>query len=128
MEESQTIKERRTTRSQNPHAALELQLQQVVIDFGVESCFVVDSGGTILASSQTPCPAMRRLAGWVPTLSRRSMRRPSAHPKIDGFDDLAVSEFRVGGQRRFMATTGGESTMRNVALFRAILGARRIGS
>lgn len=117
---------RRERRSDQPQKATELQLIQVVEDFEIETCFVVDEAGEVVNCSHETCSATKRLASWVPTLARRSTRRPSAHPKIDGFDDLAVSEFRVNGIRHYMAATGGSETMRNVAVFRAILGMRRI--
>lgn len=117
---------RRARRSEEPAEATRFQLEQVVRDFEIETCFVVDEAGEVLNSSCEPCPAMQRLASWVPTLTRRSWRKPSAHPTIDGFEDLAVSEFRIDGKRLYMAATGGSVTMRNVAVFRAILGMRRI--
>ncbi|QED27744.1 hypothetical protein FRD01_10965 [Microvenator marinus] len=109
---------RRSRRSEDPTTATEFQLQQVIEDFGLENCVLVDEAGSVAASAVSPTET---LTDWV-----------RGFPNI--FDDgsrpdhqnASACEFRAAGRRMFLATIGAQGPMRDVALYRAVLGIRRI--
>ncbi|TXD42649.1 hypothetical protein FRC96_02990 [Lujinxingia vulgaris] len=125
--------ERRRRRAERPELALGYQLDQVVRDFALRCCVLVDEQGMMVAASpDCPTPFMQALAGLAPTMAvvpehrqahLETLRRQN--PLLES-EELAVCAFRAGGRRLFIAAVGEEAVMNEVAIFRAITGARRI--
>ncbi|RVU45777.1 hypothetical protein FRC91_13475 [Bradymonadales bacterium TMQ1] len=125
--------ERRRRRAERPELALGYQLDQVVRDFALRCCVLVDEQGAMVAASPD-CPSafMQALVGLAPTMAvvpehrethLQTLRR---HNPLLECDEVAVCAFRAGGRRLFIAAVGQEAVMNDVAIFRAITGARRI--
>lgn len=107
----------RSRRSDDPTVATRLQLVQVAEDFGLENCVLVDEAGNVCSSASTVPSALGELTAQFPSLFDRGQR-----PK---HRNLSACEFRAAGRRMFLVTVG-QSNLRDVALYRAILGVRRI--
>ena len=119
------LPERRSQRADDPAAATRYQMQHVIADFDVDACILVDEGGQILASDGEVSKELLELATWVPALSKRSPRKPQASMNQRA-KNVSVAEFRLHGEKRFMAVIGGQEWKRDVAVVRASLGVRRI--
>ena len=109
---------RRARRSTDPNEATQLQLKQVIEDFGLENCVLVDADGQVAASAVSPTASVVEWARKFPALFEGG-RRPVEN-------EMSACEFRAAGRRMFVATVGSQGVMRDVALYRAILGVRRI--
>lgn len=132
-QQASVFEDRRRRRSEEPSTAIALQLEQVVDDFGLDCCIIVDADGESVASSpQATSPQMEAFAGLLPAICTvtgqredylRQLRR--AGWDVDA-DELTGCVFRAGGRRMFIGAIGAEAVMNEVAIFRAITGARRI--
>ncbi len=125
--------DRRTRRSDDPSLAIGFQLEQVVRDFGLDCCVLVDEGGQVIAlSPDSPTPLMEGLARLAPMMAmapehRGSHMAPLRRHRPDlGIDEVTCCVFRAGGRRMFIAAVGKEAVMNEVAIMRAISGTRRI--
>ncbi|WP_158542578.1 hypothetical protein [Lujinxingia litoralis] len=129
----ESVPERRRRRTERPELALGYQLDQVVRDFELRCCVLVDEDARLVAASpDCPTSFMQALAGLVPTMAVVPQHREQhletlrrQQPLLTA-DELAVCAFRAGGRRLFIAAVGTEAVMNEVAIFRAITGARRI--
>lgn len=125
--------DRRRRRSSDPNLALGYQLDQVLEDFGLECCVVVDEDGDVIAASpESPTTFVQNLSQLLPVMAMLPEHREGHlnalrryRPDLDS-DEVACSVFRAGGRRRFIAAVGPEAVMNEVAIVRAITGARRI--
>lgn len=125
--------DRRRRRSDEPCTAIAYQVEQVVDDFDLDSCIIVDAdGNTVAASPGVETPKMEAFAGLLPAICAVEGQRGaylehlhSAGWDIDA-DEMTSCVFRAGGRRLFIGAIGDEAVMNEVAIFRAITGARRI--
>ena len=125
--------DRRQRRSSEPQTALSYQLDRVVEDFGLDCCLIVDEKGEVVAGSpDTSAPLMQDFASLLPLLSimceqkSRVARELRRHRANLASDELTACVFRAGGRRLFIGAMGPEAVMNEIAIFRAITGARRI--
>lgn len=126
-------KERRSRRSADPVLAIGFQLKQVIEDFSLDCCIIADDQGVIEAMApESPTVFMEKLSQVMPTMALAPEIGPahlsilrSIRPDLRA-DQLSVCVFRAGGQRMFIAAVGDEAVMNEVAIMRAITGARRI--
>jgi hypothetical protein len=125
--------ERRRRRSEEPEVAVGYQLMQVVREFGLECCLIADESGRVVsAAPDRASPLMRSLGSLLPAMAMlpgsrdAHLRRLQDHrPELSG-EEVTCCVFRAGGRRLYIAALGPEAVMNEVAIFRAILGARRI--
>ncbi len=129
----ENIEDRRRQRSEDPELAIGYQLERVVEDFNLECCLIVDESGTTIATSpDSPTPLMQRFAAMLPTMATVTEHRDEHLKQLRevrsdlGDDDLTACVFRAGGRRLFIGAVGPEAVMNEMAIFRAITGARRI--
>ena len=123
--------ERRRRRSSSTELATRFQLEQVIDDFGLDTVVLVDEAGHLVEGAGRDTSFDHVLARETPRLavgsqcrllfSRLTKHRPSIRA-----NQISACEFRTGGRRYFLATVGSASTMRDVGMYRAILGLRRI--
>lgn len=128
-----TVEERRRRRTDRPELALGYQLDQVVQDFGLECCLIVDESGQIIAVSPESSTAfIQSLAALTPAMATlpqaqelhlEQLRRHN--PELKG-NQISTCVFRAANRRLYIAAVGQEALMNEVAIFRAITGARRI--
>jgi hypothetical protein len=124
---------RRRRRTNQTDLAIGYQLDQVIKDFGLECCLIVDDSGHIVGTSpEDPTPFTQTLAALLPSMATlpecrdTHLERLQQHRPDIKNDDLAACLFRAGGRRLYIAALGSEAVMNEVAIFRAILGTRRI--
>lgn len=106
---------RRSRRSEDRFVATVFQLEQVIQDFGLAACVVVDEGGKVIASVAKDDEDL----DWsheIPTLVRQNRRRRG----------VSVCEFRAAGRPLFVATVGNALATRDIGMYRAVMGLRRI--
>lgn len=123
--------ERRNRRSDSREQATKYQLEQVIRDFDLDTIVLADEAGRIVSSVGSDGSFDEVLARETPRLavgshcrllySRLNKHRPSVRP-----NQVSACEFRTQGRRLFVAAVGPASTMREVGMYRAILGIRRI--
>ena len=104
----------RRHRSSNRREAMAMQLSQVVTDFELDACVLTDAHGKLIASSHTNLDAFEKAYEALQTY------------ELPANESLCVREFYADGNRYKLATVGGESVMKEVSLYRTILGVRRI--
>ena len=125
--------ERRRRRSEKPGEAMTYQLARVVKDFGLDCCLVVDQTGQVIASAHHRSPNfVDAFASLLPLMSDHPEHQHRYLEQLHRFDpdldpqEITTCVFRAGGRRLFIGATGPEAVMNEVAIFRAITGARRI--
>lgn len=123
--------EKRRRRSDRPEIATRYQLEQVVEDFQLMGCVFADEAGQLLnASDDEHTPFYEEVAKASPRLAIGSECRLlfSKLSKLRTIRPNQVSscQFRYRGQTFYVTTLGAMSTMRDVGMYRAILGIRRI--
>lgn len=117
---SNSTTDRRQRRSDDPNQALGYQLDQVVDDFNLRGCVLVGQDGETIAASPSPASdELQQLARLLPTMSVEKSAKWDQ-------DECSTCVFRAGGRRYFIGALGPEAVMNEVAIFRAIIGARRI--
>lgn len=133
--------DRRRRRSINRSEALHYQLVQVAEDFDLDMFVVADELGEMVATSTRSADGTEisnLFALFSPMLVES--RSESARERARGvlFDhleelgmfwepeEIVVREFHVNGRRMLLVGIGEATTMREVGVYRAILGARRI--
>ena len=126
-------RDRRRQRSDEPQVALCYQLQQVLTDFALEYCVIADETGTTVAEASCLSSDLgEEFATLLPTMAKLTEHRPRfidqlrRHKPDLKDDELTACVFRAGGRRMFIGAIGSEAVMNEVAIFRAITGARRI--
>ncbi len=127
--------DRRQHRSQEPEEAIAYQVEHVVCDFDLECCLIVDSDGNrIAASSKAEGSKTEALARLLPLICavegphRGHLERLRKAGWDVEIDEITSCVFRAGGRRHFIGAIGSEAVMNEVAIMRAITGARRIHS
>ena len=126
------ISERRQRRTHIRQLALQYQLERVVDDFDMRTFAVADQDGFLLASSGR-MPFAEVLAAYAPTLSDNGAWQSdgvvsdlqSLEPELR-WQDITVREFRASGHKLYLCAIGKVGTMKEVGIYRAILGIRRI--
>ncbi len=123
--------ERRRQRSSSTELATRYQLEQVLADFDLDTVVLVDEAGRLVEGTGRDRAFEQILARETPRLAvgshcrllfaRLNKLRPSVRA-----NQISACEFRTGGKRYFVAAVGPASTMRDVGMYRAILGIRRI--
>lgn len=106
---------RRGRRSEDRFVATVFQLEQVLQDFGLAACVVVDEAGHVVASVTKDYEDL----DWsheIPMLARQNRRRRG----------VSVCEFRAAGKALFIATVGHAHETRDIGMYRAVMGLRRI--
>lgn len=122
--------ERRRRRTADPNLATRYQLEQVVDDFDLDTCILVDESGALVQGVGQMEHFEEVLAHETPRLASGSRCR-LLFSRLNEFrrvrpNQISACEFRSDGQRYFVAAVGSASTMRDVGMYRAILGIRRI--
>ena len=128
------MQKRRRRRSGDPALATRYQLDQVLRDFDLSCCLIVDDSADVVATApEYPTPMMRRMAGLLPTFASSGRPRKShlqiicgTHDPDLGADEVTACVFRAGGRRHYIGAVGPEAVMNELAIFRAIIGVRRI--
>ncbi len=113
--------DRRSRRTDDVELATQYQLDQIVHDFGVRSIVLIDAAGEVIAFSGEAETAAR-LSGCafeLATMDRKIRRTPKRSR------DYACS-FRKDGDSYIVAAAGSQKELREVGVFRAIMGLRRI--
>ena len=123
--------ERRRHRSADPEVATRLQLEQVIADFDLDTVVLADEAGRLVSGVGHDSAFDELLARESARLAvgshcrllfaRLSKVKPSIRP-----NQISACEFRTGGRRYFVAAVSAATTMRDVGMYRAILGIRRI--
>ena len=116
--------ERRRRRSDETSTALRFQLEQVIEDFGLTSAVLSDSAGHVVAEAHDLDDGCDDPTG-VDVPGQDTIIDDYEGP-IDVTDDIDCFEFRSQGQRFFITAQGQDDSMREVALYRVVLGAKRI--
>lgn len=124
-------KERRNRRSASAEVATHYQLEQVLKDFDLDTIVLVDEAGRLLSGVGRDHSFDEVLARETPRLAvgshcrllfaRLNRFKPSIRP-----NQVSACEFRTAGRRYFVSAVGSATTMRDVGMYRAILGIRRI--
>ncbi len=122
--------DRRMRRSHDPLLATKFQLQRVVEDFELETCILVDEAGNLVETAGRHLEFEEALARETPRLAvgsncRLLFARLNKVHRVRP-NQISACEFRVAGERWYVAAVGAASTMRDVGLYRAVLGIRRI--
>lgn len=123
--------ERRRRRSSNIELAIEFQLEQATRDFDLDTIVLVDEAGRLVSGFASDLGFAEALARETPRLAagshcrllfaRLNQHRGSVRP-----NQVSACEFRIGGRRLYVAAIGSATTMRDVGVYRSILGIRRI--
>lgn len=123
--------ERRRNRSSTADLATRYQLEQVIKDFDLDTVVLVDEAGRLVQGVGRDTAFDEVLARETPRLAvgshcrllfaRLNRLRPSVRA-----NQISACEFRTGGKRFYVAAVGSATTMRDVGMYRAILGIRRI--
>lgn len=127
----ETSEERRNRRSADPTVATKFQLEQVLHDFDLDSVVLADEAGRLIQSAGRDESFQSALARETPRLAIGShcrllfARLSKVKPSIRA-NQISACEFRNDGKRYYVATVGAMTTMRDVGMYRAILGIRRI--
>ncbi len=133
--------DRRRRRSDSRPEATHFMLAQVAEDFDLDVFVVADELGDLLATSTrshdgTEISTLLALFSPMLTESRPASSRGRAlavladHLEEIGMlwedDEIVVREFTVNGDRKYVVAVGEATTMREVGIYRAVLGMRRI--
>ena len=123
--------ERRQNRSSSAELATRYQLEQVVRDFDLDTVVLVDEAGHLLGGAGPDSVFDELLARETPRLAvgshcRLLFARLNRHRPSVRANQISACEFRTGGRRYYVAAVGSATTMRDVGMYRAILGIRRI--
>lgn len=110
--------ERRTRRTHNQKTATQYQLEQIINDFALDSCFLSDDHGRLLGHAGLW--AEKKCSTFVTDVPL------IAETGADEHERMYSCEFRAGGQTLYITTVGDTETMRTVAAYRAMFGIRRI--
>lgn len=123
--------ERRRQRSSSAELATRYQLEQVIRDFDLDTVLLVDEAGRLIDGAGHDTAFGEALARETPRLAqgshcrllfaRLNKHRPSIRP-----NQISACEFRAGGRRYYVAAISPQTTFRDVGMYRAILGIRRI--
>ncbi len=116
------MKERRRRRSDDIDIALRYQLEQVIEDFALTSCVLSGPSGQVLAEAHD---FDSEKADDVDAMMHDTII-DGEDDAIDVTDDIDCVEFRAQGNRFFITAQGRDDSMREVALYRVVLGAKRI--
>lgn len=119
--------ERRRTRSGDPITAIQLQLAQVMEDFGLDGCVIATTDGLLVAAPEAmPMRRAEEIAAIAP-LHATEGGIETAATDLDGQAvQLHVQGFWALGQQLIVAAIGQPHVMLAPSVFRTILGARRI--
>jgi hypothetical protein len=118
------INDRRRRRSDDPNTALQFQLEQVIDDFGLTSAVLSDNSGRVVAEAHTFYD-MPEPPNGVDVPSQDTIV-DDFNAEIDVTEDIDCVEFRSQGARFFITAQGRDDSLREVALYRVVLGAKRI--
>lgn len=118
------INDRRRRRSDDVDTALRYQLEQVIQDFNLTSCVLSDQDGRVVAEAHDFDNVPDDPTG-VDAMTQDTIIDGSSTP-IDVTDDIDCVEFRSAGTPFFITAQGQDDSMREVALYRVVLGAKRI--
>lgn len=131
----EVAEDRRQRRTADPERAIGFQLEQVVEDFSLDCCVIVDDSGDVVAASpDESTPMMGEFANSLPAMATfpehrtRHLDQMRRHRPELGDDEVTTCVFRAGGRRYFIGAVGSEVVMNEIAIFRAITGTRRIQS
>jgi hypothetical protein len=123
--------ERRRRRSSSADLATHYQLEQVIQDFDLDTVVLTDEAGQLVAGVGRDSAFAQMLARETPRLAvgshcrllyaRLNQHRPSVRP-----NQISACEFRTAGRRYYICAVGSATTSREVGMYRAILGIRRI--
>lgn len=116
----QQTEERRRRRTDDVELATQYQLEQIILDFGVDAVVLVDECGEVIAETGHH-GACRRLASNALRLAAADRQ---ARRRVSGVD--YACSFRRAGEQYVIAASGSQREMREVGVMRAILGLRRI--
>jgi hypothetical protein len=119
------INDRRRRRSNDVDTALRYQLEQVIQDFGLTSCVLSDDAGSVVAEAHNFDETPDEDPAGVDAMTQDTIIDGSSTP-IDVTEDIDCVEFRSEGTRFFITAQGKDDSMREVALYRVVLGAKRI--
>lgn len=137
-------RDRRRVRSQQRQEATRLQLAHVAGEFELGLCAVSDVDGNLVASSLEGQSAQNEVAqvmALLGTLQDRqrfgeSVARHAERTlvgelrqkgvEVNASRRVTVREFHAQGQRLYLTAVGEPTTMKEVGIYRAILGIRRI--
>ena len=123
--------ERRRQRSSDTGLATRFQLEQVIEDFDLDTVVLVDEAGRLVQGVGRDSRFDEVLARETPRLANGShcrllfARLNKSKPSIRA-NQISACEFRTAGRRYYVAAVGTGSGMRDVGMYRAILGIRRI--
>lgn len=132
--------DRRRRRSYDRDIATHFLLVHIAEEFGLESFVISDPDGRLQATS-TNSPSgdevSRVLAMYSPALTGssqtpRDVLLDTLEHEIQSIgvewtqDEVTVREFHAEGQRMLLTTIGEPGTMREVSIYKAIMGVRRI--
>lgn len=123
--------ERRRRRSSSAELATRFQLEQVIRDFELDTLVLVDEAGRLIEGVGRDTAFDEVLARETPRLANGShcrllYARLNKHKPSIRSNQISACEFRTAGRRYFVAAVGSMSSMRDVGMYRAILGIRRI--
>lgn len=127
------MEEKRRRRTSNPELATRYQLEQVVEDFSLDGCVFADQSGALLnASDDQNSDWYSQIAKASPRLAigskcRLLFSKLSKHRNLRP-NQISSCAFKFQGETFYVTTVGSMSTMRDVGMYRAILGIRRIFS
>ncbi len=138
------LQDRRQERSGRRIEAMHLQLSRVTEEFALGLCAVSDRDGNLMASSMDPeqqnsavsdalalFGTLQDEGRFGPYVAKHAQRTLAEQLGAQGFEvgaskDITVREFHASGKRLYLTTVGKPTTMREVGIYRAILGIRRI--
>lgn len=125
--------ERRRRRSDQTLTALTYQLEHIYRNEGLRNFTLANTSGLVIASAGDPLES-EVLAAYAPLLAR-SVERRFRHQVIARIQNLLpdlkaealhVRQFQVDGEVLFLTLAGKPGVYRDVGLYRAITGVRRI--
>ena len=138
------LEDRRQQRSGRRIEAVQHQLTHVAEEFDLGLCAISDRDGNLIACSLEPSrqsPEVSEALALLGTLqdeerfgryvARHAQRTLADQLTASGFEvgackNITVREFHAAGQRLYLTALGKPTTMREVGIYRAILGIRRI--
>jgi predicted regulator of Ras-like GTPase activity (Roadblock/LC7/MglB family) len=122
------IHDKRRRRSADPITAIQLQLQQVMQDFGLDGCVIATTEGLLIAAPESMgSHRAEEIAAIAPLHAVAGTGVETAATDLDGQPvQLHVQGFWALGQELIVAAIGQPHIMLAPGVFRTILGARRI--
>ena len=130
-----TVRERRTTRSQQAYEAITHQLEHVLMLHGLRNFTLSGANGLVLARAGH-AEESEALAAYAPMLAQclNRTRRAEARQELSQVvtmrerEEVTVRSFFVDGERFYLGLVGRAGTMLDASLYRALTGIRRIFS